>query len=298
MEKHITAGVFAFIFAVLAGAGCSMIFALPFISGEHAPAIFYFYLIAGAVSIPLAISGGVYAIRHSSKSFVLCWAALQFVFPIGAGIAFSGLLDTKNVLSVSIGITIFLPDLLGCLALLLTAKPKHTLAYVSELINLCVAMAFLMYSIFKLGSVGFSVGFGMLGFLGCGFIIAALIRAHFGRALSFELSILSLLCFAAQFIVILTICGICVSALLLMLGIFSVIMTIIGGILIADSLESGFIIASLGIILFLILLIFAAFKIGIAYSLLSLIAVVGVVIHFAETVKMRFSENAKITKSV
>ena len=46
------------------------------------------------------------------------------------------------------------------------------------------------------------------------------------------------------------------------------------------------------------LLGFAAFNIGIGFVLAAVIAVAGLVVQFAETVKMRSSENAKITKSV
>lgn len=301
MKKHIAAGVVAFVFAALSGAECSLIFAMPFIMGERATPIYYFYLVLGALSISLAIAGGIYAIRHSNKSFVLCWTAVQAIFPIAVVIAFSGVLEGSGFLSLLIAVAAFLPDVLGCAALILTVKPKHTLAYVSELINLCGALALIVYSIFRLGNGyggGFGIGFGLLGFLGCGFTVAAIIRAHLGRAFSFELTILSLLCFAAQFIVILTACGVYINAYMVMVGMFSVLMIIIGGILIADSLESGFVIVSFGVIFFLVLLVFAAFNIGVGFVLAAVIAVAGLVVQFAETVKMRASENAKITKSV
>ena len=85
---------------------------------------------------------------------------------------------------------------------------------------------------------------------------------------------------------------------MVMVGMFSVIMMIIGGILIADSLESGFVVVAFGIILFLVLLGFAGFIIGIGFIFASVIAVAGLVVHFAETIKMRTSENNKLTKSV
>ncbi len=301
MKKHIAAGVIAFVFAALAGAECSFIFALPFIMGEQAAPVYYFYLVLGALSISLAISGGIYAIRHSSKSFVLCWTAVQAIFPIAVVVAFSGVLNVGNFLALLIGVVVFLPDVLGCVALIFTVKPKHTLAYVSELINWCGALALITYSIFRFGNgygSGFGIGFGLLGFLGCGFTVAAIIRAHSGRAFSFELTILSLLCFAAQFIVILTACGVYINAYMVMLGMLSVVMIIIGGVLIADTLESGFIILSFGIILLLALLALVTFYIGIGFVLATVIAIAGLVVHFAETVKMRSSENAKLTKSI
>lgn len=300
MKKRIAAGVIAFVFATLVAAECGLIFALPFIMGGKPTAMYYVFLILGAFSVSSAISGGIYALRRDSKSFVLCWAAEQVVFPVAVVVAFSGVIDTKDFISVLISIAVFLPDVLGCVALALTSKPKHTLAYISELINYCGSVALIAYSIFSFGNgygTGFGAGFGFLGFMGCGFTIAAIVRAHFGRPFSFELTILSLLCFAAQFIVILTACGVYVSAYMVMLGMFSVIMVIIGGILIADSLESGFVIVSFGIICFLVLLVFAGLYIGAEFVLATAISVAGLIVHFAETVKMRATENAKITKS-
>lgn len=299
MIKRIFAGVFAFIFAMLLAAVCSFLFIIPIAMGEKLSFANYVILIAGCAGVALAIAGGVFAILRKSIGFVFVWVAIQVVAcPIASVIAFSGILtDMSGFVKVLTIIGSFLPLVLGCVILILAEKPKNILAYITELINICGSLALYIYSIYYLGSV-FAGGFACFGLLGCGLLNGAIVRARKGLSFSFELTILSGLCQAAQFVFILTASGVLGNAYLVLLGMLSILLISVGGILVGDNLESGFIILAFGIISFAILLLILVLTIGSSFAFITFITMLGLIIHVAETLIVRIRENDKIIKSI
>lgn len=299
MVKRVFAGIFSFIFASIIASIYGYMYMAPIIMGSILPFPYYILLIGGYAGIATAIAGGVFAILGKSKGFILMWVALQVAAcPIAFIVNFSGVLsEMVTWVKAFVIIGSHLPLVLGVLALILSEKPKNTLAYVTELISVCGTLILGIYSIFHI-SLLFSLIFMGLGLLGLALMITAIIIAHDGRALNFTLTLLSGLCQAAQFIAIITASGIIGGIAPVILAVVSVIMTAVGSILVAYNLEIGFITLSFGIIALLVLLFLFGIMIERGFAIVALVTVLGLAVQLAEILIMRAREKESLAKPI
>ena len=247
------------------------------------------------------IFGGMFHLRHKKFAYHYCTigaACSSIAFILSQFIKLLSYWSSADLICMNLFIILSLT--LPFISLILAPKQKgFMLLYLGLIASSCGTTLLIGYSIFKsMSGSGIAVGFIILGFLALLFPELTIIRAIRGKEINFEMVILGLLFQIVQFLLTCTLCGVEINAYVVLLGIGSVIPATIGGILINDSIESGFALVAFGIIFFLAWLIWIWWALGISMFLGAVLTVAGVIIYVIEAFFMRNNKNIKITKSI
>lgn len=184
------------------------------------------------------------------------------------------------------------------IAMVFARKPKgYTLSYVGGYLSFMAFITGMFYTYFGRVS-NFMAVFIIFGLLSCALPLASAKRAKRGKGLSFELTVLGLLFQAGIFLLLATYCSLFGGMVYTMLGMGSVITIAVGGILVADNLESGFVILAFGIIFMLVWLFLICFNFGFWLLCSAVFTDAAVIIYMSQSILMRRKGEVEILESV
>lgn len=263
-------------------------------TGLTAREIFALIVMVAEVSAIIAagLASGILTAIGKNGGFVFGLICMLGVFEFTVSASFMG---SANLGYFGLGnaaqavIAAFRTLLLAVTAAALVIMPKGKAEYnfIVSFFSL-LALCFLChYTAHEGAGVGYTAVFAILGVLGGVLPIAEYVRIKAGNGRSLNITLLTLLTVAAQFIALCAMCTQFKGIAHLVLGMSGTVMVIIGGMLIADSNESGFIVVSFGIIAALVwlFLIFIFLNAAVGCGLLCVIA--DIVITGAFAIKSR-----------
>lgn len=300
MKKTISASVIMFASAALA-ITCSVLLLLPvivsslnkYIDGKAASMFLACCLCLTAGSAFL-ITGGILLLVRKKFAYWFCVTGTGFIISdfLMIAMVFKLLNYWRYAYSISMNLCIIFSFILACVGICLTPRHKgYTLAYLGMVISVGGASELVIYCLYALNSAGLAAGFIVLGLLTFILSAVAVVRAIRGKNLSFELMILALMFQIGQYLLMCTLTGVAINAYIPLLGIGSAIPITIGGILINDSVESGFQLVAFGMIFLLAYLLAVLFVLGAVMFIAGLLTVAGVVIYVGETILISKNRN-------
>ena len=244
--------------------------------GEAGYALSVFYAVIFTVDIVaafgLGLAGGILSVKGRKSGFVFALISLLAVFGYVIPLSFAKLANLEIYGIGRVGKTAVLvarTALMVVYAASLVIMPKGKGAYNLTVLFFALLASLMLgfYSYYKKAGAVYTVVFVLFGVLGAVLSAVEAVRVAKGGKSSLNLLVLTLLAVAGQYIALCAVCTQINVLVHLVLGMSSIILVIAGGVLIADSNESGFIIVSLGIIAALVWLFILAVFVNAAIAL-------------------------------
>lgn len=181
---------------------------------------------------------------------------------------------------------IFVPDY---------GKKSH--AFVAAFVCLLSGVLFFVY--LKLGLAhseysadSYAYGAVVCAVIGGGLSGAGVVRSRKGRTYGYECSLLGLLMMAAQYLIVCTVLTDLFHIVYVLLGIGGIITVIVGGVLIADVVESGFVITSFGIIFLIVWVGMIFLFVGWTVAVGVICNLIGIVLVMVNAIEQRRAQNS------
>ncbi|MDE6790689.1 MAG: hypothetical protein K2J61_03100 [Clostridia bacterium] len=281
MKRFIASSVLIFIGAVgLFAYGLSVavptLIAAAASRGEAGYALSVFYAVIFTIDILAAfgfgLAGGILNVKGRKGGFVFVLISLLAVFEYVIPLSFAKLANL-GIYGIGrggeTGVLIARTALIAVYAASLVIMPKGKGAYNLAVLffSLLTAMMLGFYTYYEKAGAVYTIVFALFGVAGAVLSAVEAVRVAKGGKGSLNLMVLALLAIAGQYIGLCTMCTQINGLVHLVLGMSSIILVIAGGVLIADSNESGFIIVSLGIIAALVWLFLLAVFVNAAIAL-------------------------------
>lgn len=281
MKRFIASSVLVFIGAVgLFAYGISV--AVPTLTaaaasrGEAGYALSMFYAVIFTVDIiaafGLGLAGGILSVKGRKGGFIFVLISLLAVFEYVIPLSFAKLANL-GIYGIGrggeTGVMVARTALMVVYAAAPVIMPKGKGAYniTVAFFSLLASLMLGFYSYYKKAGAVYTVVFALFGVLCAVLSAVEAVRVAKGGKSSLNLMVLALLAIAGQYIGLCAMCTHINGLVHLVLGMSSIILVIAGGVLIADSNESGFIIVSLGIIAALVWLFLLAVFVNAAIAL-------------------------------
>ncbi|MCM1438628.1 MAG: hypothetical protein NC131_05385 [Roseburia sp.] len=239
--------------------------------------------VVSGVSAGMLTGGGALTLSGKKQAFILSLVGLAIAFVVYVPVCFlsvpAGALYKwmKNLL---LACRIIAPVTVA-VSLIVMPKIKGALYCMCCFFSVITALFLSCYGYLRYESVGLLAIYVIFGALG--FLFAALggVFAHKKRESAFSMTLMALLVTAGQFIIACAMCTQINGIVHIILGFGGLIMSIIGGVLIADTNESGFIIVAFGIIFLLFWFLYTLFMVNKAIALGLLCVMVSLILTAA-----------------
>ncbi len=290
MKRRIVASVLAFVgaafilaYGVCAGVAGNLL--------EYGLAKIISAAAVAGVSAGLLIAGGLLCLLNKKYAFILAVGGLLLAFLVIVPLCFIGFNPAESAGVTVVQVKKWLKNLMlasriiapvaAIAALIIMPKFKGAVYCVTCLFPLLTALVLGCYVYFRLTSKTYMVVFIILGALGGLFAALGGVFTHKKREGAFSMLLMALMVMAGQFIIACAMCTQLNGVGNMILAFCGLIMTIIGGILVADTNESGFIIVSFGIILLLGWILYTMFLVNKAIALGLLCVMVSIILAAA-----------------